>query len=103
MLDRIDVHPTRTYNVGDVTYKLRPGKPIPFGATLVPGGVNFSVFSRYATECTLVLFEKGEPTPKAEIPFPHEFRIGNVFTMVVFDLDVEAIEYGYRMHGPFDP
>ena len=40
MLDRIDIHPTRTYAVGDVTYKLRPGKPIPFGATLVPGGVN---------------------------------------------------------------
>ena len=50
-----------------------------------------------------MLFEKGEPQPLAEIPFPDEFRIGNVFTMIVFDLDYENVEYGYRMDGPFDP
>ena len=56
MLERIDIHPT--HNVAGL--HLRVGKAFPFGATLVPGGVNFSVFSRYATDCTLVLFEKGE-------------------------------------------
>lgn len=98
-LQRIDIHPTHTY--GD--YKLRPGKPLPFGATPVPGGVNFSIYSSHATACTLVLFEKGQPQPMAEIPFPESFRIGNVFAMVVFDLDFEQTEYGYRMDGPFDP
>src|ERR1051326_7726366 len=99
MIERIDIHPTRTYGA----YKLRAGKPTPFGATMVPGGVNFSVFSRFATSCTLVLFEKGQPEPVAEIPFPPEFRIGNVFTLIVFDLDFENTEYGFRMDGPFDP
>ena len=84
-------------------YKLRPGRPIPFGATFVPGGVNFSIFSSHATGCTLVLFDKGEPLPKARIPFPKEFRIGNVFSMTVFDLDYETTEYGYLMDGPFNP
>ncbi len=98
-MDRIDIHPTRTYE----GYKLRPGRPLPFGATIVPGGVNFSVFSRYAYDCTLVLFNKHEPMPFVEIPFPDEFRIGNVFSMTVFDLDYENIEYGYRMDGPYDP
>ena len=79
------------------------GSPFPFGATFVPGGVNFSVFSRHATACTLVLFDKGAAQPMAEIPFPDEFRIGNVFSMIVFDLDLENVEYGYRMDGPFDP
>ena len=37
-----------------------------------------------------------------EIPFPEEFRIGNVYCMVVFDLDYENLEYGYRMDGPND-
>ena len=60
MIESIDIHPTRTYG----NYALRPGKPLPFGATMVPGGVNFSVFSRYATSCELVLFDKGETTPK---------------------------------------
>ena len=28
-------------------------------APLVPGGVNFSIYSANATSCTLVLFDKG--------------------------------------------
>jgi isoamylase len=96
---RVDLHPTHKYG----EFKLRVGKPLPFGATIVPGGVNFSIYSRNATSCELVLFKKHEPKPFASIPFLNEFRIGNVFTMVVFDLDYEEIEYGYRMDGPFDP
>lgn len=99
MLDRIDIYPTHRH--GD--YLLRAGRPSPFGATIVPGGVNFAVFSRFATACTLVLFEKGARTPLAEIPFPESFRIGNVFAMVVFGLDYEQFEYGYRMDGPNRP
>ncbi|MGF2039693.1 MAG: glycogen debranching protein GlgX [Nostoc sp. CmiVER01] len=98
-MQRIDIHPTHSYE----NFKLRPGSPIPFGATLVPGGVNFSIFSRHAKSCTLVLFKKHALEPMAEIPFPEEFRIGNVFSMTVFDLDYENLEYGYRMDGPFDP
>ncbi|MBG1270204.1 glycogen debranching protein GlgX [Nostoc sp. WHI] len=98
-MERIDIHPTHTYD----KFKLRRGRPFPFGATLVPGGVNFSIFSSYTKSCTLVLFKKRAPEPMVEIPFPDEFRIGNVFCMVVFDLDYENIEYGYRMDGPFNP
>ncbi|MBD3271873.1 MAG: glycogen debranching enzyme, partial [Elusimicrobia bacterium] len=96
---RIDTHPTHTFK----TFKLRVGKPLPFGATIVPGGVNFSVYSSVASSCELVLFKKHQKDPYAVIPFPDEFRIGNVFTMVVFDLDYENIEYGFRMDGPFNP
>ncbi|MCW2667121.1 MAG: glycogen debranching enzyme GlgX [Frankiales bacterium] len=96
---RIDSYPTHRH--GD--YGLRAGKPFPFGATLVPGGVNFSVFSSAATSVTLVIFEKGASQPTVEIPFPEAFRIGAVYSMTVFGLDVETVEYGYRMDGPFDP
>src|SRR5581483_3531209 len=98
-VDRIDVYDTHTHQ----GFKLRVGRPFPFGATFVPGGVNFSVFSSYATSCTLVLFKKGEVQPLVEIPFLPEFRVGNVFSMIVFELDAEEVEYGYRMDGPFDP
>jgi isoamylase len=97
-LGRVDAYPTRTF----AGYKLRHGKPFPFGASFVPGGVNFSIFSRNAIACTLVLFDRHSSNPIAEIPFPDEFRIGNVFCMVVFDLDYENVKYGYRMDGPFD-
>ncbi len=49
------------------------------------------------------LFDSGAPQPRVEIPFPDEFRIGNVWSMIVFDLDYENTEYGFRMDGPFDP
>jgi glycogen operon protein len=61
-----------------------------------------------------VIFKKGEEKPLVEIPFRGlfqkafsqepvwgEFRIGNVFTMTVLDLDHEAIEYGFRMDSGF--
>jgi len=96
---RIDNVPTHTYQ----GFKLRPGKPLPFGASIVPGGVNFSVFSQFAFSCELVLYKKGATTPDVVIPFMDGFRIGNVFSMVVFDLDIEDLEYGYRMDGPLKP
>ncbi|MEL7586397.1 MAG: glycogen debranching protein GlgX [Prolixibacteraceae bacterium] len=96
---RIDYYPTHELN----GIKYRCGHVLPFGATMVPNGVNFSVYSSAATACTLVLFERNDDQPFAEIPFPQEFMIGNVYSMVVFDLDFESLEYGYRMDGPYDP
>lgn len=97
-MQRIDIYPQAEYK----GYKLRIGKPMPFGASIVPGGVNFSVFSRHAVSCDLVLYRNGEDNPFVIIPFPPEFRIGDVFTMTVFGLDYESIEYGYRVDGKFD-
>lgn len=99
MQDRIDSEPTHSYH----GYQLRAGKPYSFGASFAPDGVNFAVFSRYATSCTLVLFERGESTPFVEIPFPEEFKVGNVFTMIVFGLNYETLEYGFRMGGVYRP
>ncbi len=91
VMDRIDTYSTHEYE----GYRLRAGHALPFGATLVPGGVNFSIFSSHATSCTLVLFEKDADKPLVEIPFLDEFRIGNVYSMTVFDIDYENIEYGF--------
>ncbi len=99
LLQRVDAYPTRVI----AGLKVRAGRVYPFGATLAPGGVNFAVFSRHATSCTLVLFEKGAKEPFAELPFPEEFRVGDVYAMTVFELDHENLEYGYRMDGPYDP
>ncbi len=60
-------------------------------------------FFERGQSCSLVLFHKHEPEPFAEIEFPREFRIGDVYSMIVFDLDYEDLEYGYRFSGPWDP
>ena len=96
---RTDFYPTHAHNGFD----LRPGFPLPLGATALPHGVNFAVYSRHATACAVVLYEPGAATPFAEIPFPAEFRVGDVHAMSIFDLDAEEFEYGFRMDGPFAP
>ena len=97
---QIDMHPTHEMN--GIQY--RAGRVFPFGATLVAeNAVQFSVFSKEATACTLVLYHHGRRDPYAEIPFLPEFRIGDVFSMIVFDLNIEFTEYGYRFDGPWNP
>jgi glycogen operon protein len=96
---RTDSYPTHSYNGFD----LRPGIPLPLGVTALRHGVNFAVYSHHATQCALVLFEPSSEEPFAEIPFPPEFRVGDVHAMTVFHLDPEELEYGYRMDGPFEP
>ena len=99
-MQRIDDFPTHELN----GIKYRCGRVQPFGASVVGNnGINFSVFSKDAVSCELVLFHKGMKKPFARIPFPDEFRIGNVFTMIVYGLDIEDLEYGYCMDGPYDP
>lgn len=39
----------------------------------------------------------------AEIPFPPECRLGQVWAMTVYDLDYAQIEYCFRFDGPHDP
>ena len=99
MIERIDSLPTAEIN----GLKVRPGKPLPFGVSHVPEGLNFSIYTSAGTACTLVLFRRGEEQPFVELPFPVHFRIGNVFCMTVFGLDCEDLEYGYRIDGPHDP
>lgn len=99
MINRIDGYPTKIYR----GMRIREGKSLPFGATIVSGGVNFSIFSKNAVSCELILYRKGESVPFATIPFPKEYRIGSVWSMIVFDLDYETIEYGYRVDGEFAP
>ncbi len=96
---RIDMAPTHTLK----GIRYRAGHVFPFGVSLIEDGVQFSVFSREATGCTLVLYNQGESKPFIEIPFPEEFRIGNVYSMIVFDLNIETLEYGFRFDGPWDP
>lgn len=96
-LQEVNLQPT--HNINGIGYRV--GVPMPFGATpLFDGIVNFSIFSRDAISCTLLLYYAGEKEPFVEIPFPEEFMLGDVYAMLVFGLDdYSKYEYGYRMDG----
>ncbi len=77
-------------------YRLDRGIPLPIGATVHRIGVNFSVFSKYATSCTLVLFEPGAKDPFVEYPLDtRSNRTGQVWHAFVEGLEADG-QYGYR-------
>lgn len=85
-------------------YEVRPGFYTQNGATALSNScVNFTVQSQGATSCELLLFYKEEKEPFAVIPFPKHYRIGKVYSMIVFGLKIEDFEYAYRIDGPYDP
>ena len=83
-------------------FEVRPGMYEVNGATAIPCGVNFTVHSFHATSCELLLFRRMEDEPYAIIPFPENYKIGKVYSMIVFGLNIEDFEYAYRLDGPYD-
>lgn len=84
-------------------FPVRPGFYEINGASALPDGVNFTVISHSAKSCELLLFHRREQTPYAVIPFPPNYRVGNVYSMFVFGLKIHEFEYAYRMDGPWKP
>ena len=84
-------------------FEVRPGIYEINGATAIPCGVNFTVHSYGATSCELLLFRRQEEEPYAVLKFPETYKIGKVYSMIVFGLNVHDFEYAYRMDGPYDP
>ncbi len=83
-------------------FQVRPGFFRQFGATVIPGGVNFAIQSHGATSCELLLFHREAEEPYAVLKFPDNYRIGFCYSMIVFGLDIEEFEYAYRVDGPYD-
>ncbi len=84
-------------------FSVRPGLFDVNGAMALPNGVNFTVHTHNGTSCELLLFHRDEEEPFAILPFPESYKIGDVYSMIVYELDIEAFEYAYRIDGPYDP
>ena len=83
--------------------RVRPGNFELNGATELPGGVNFTIYSLGATSCELLLYHRKEKKPYVTIPIPDEFRIGKTWSIMVFGLNVEDFEYAYHLDGEWNP
>lgn len=84
-------------------FLVRPGFYHLSGTTPMDNAVNFTVTSVGAIFCELLLFHRSEEEPFAVIPFPETYRIGHVYSMIVFGLNIVDLEYAYRLDGPYDP
>jgi isoamylase len=87
-----------------VATEIGEGSSSPLGATVSPEGVNFSVFSKYATAIELLLFESVDDLRPARIiridPSTNlSYHYWHVFVPSVRPGQV----YAYRVEGPSDP
>ena len=79
--------------------------PLPYGAILHEGGVQFVVFSRSATAMRLLLYDNGRRSraePKSSTSTPTRDRWGDIWSIFVPGIGPGQL-YHFQADGPFDP
>jgi isoamylase len=80
--------------------RVSEGKPFPLGATWDGLGVNFAIFSAYATKVELCLFDDSGKRELERIVLPE--YTDEIWHGYLPDARPDMV-YGYRVHGPYDP
>lgn len=97
-------HPYESSPMAEIAgFPVRPGIYDLNGATPLQNGVNFTIHTCGGTSCELLLFHRAQEEPFAVLPFPEAYKIGNVYSMIVYGLNIDEFEYAYRVDGPYCP
>ena len=82
----------------------KQGRPLPLGATVVNGGVNFSIFSRHATSVELIIFSNSSDMEPSEIYTldPIKNRTGDIWHIIIPNKS-QGTMYLYRIDGQWNP
>ena len=97
-------HPYESSPMAEIAgFPVRPGIYDLNGATPLQNGVNFTIHTCGGTSCKLLLFHRAQEEPFAVLPFPEAYKIGDVYSMIVYGLNIDEFEYAYRVDGPYCP
>ena len=97
-------HPYESSPMAEIAgFPVRPGIYDLNGATPLQNGVNFTIHTCGGTSCELLLFRRAQEEPFAVLPFPEAYKIGDVYSMIVYGLNIDEFEYAYRVDGPYCP
>ena len=97
-------HPYESSPMAEIAgFPVRPGIYDLNGATPLQNGVNFTIHTCGGTSCELLLFHRAQEEPFAVLPFPEAYKIGDVYSMIVYGLNIDEFEYAYRVDGPYCP
>ena len=88
---KTSIHNSSTDHIAG--FSVRPGNHSLPGAQVVPGGINFTITSKGATSCELLLFNRKQDIPYAVLKIPEAYRIGSVYSIFVAGLVPENFEY----------
>jgi glycogen operon protein len=85
-------------------FKIRQGERSPQGATADDQGINFSLFSRYATAMELVIYESAESRdPLLRIPLDPEVNRTYYTWHIYVEGLTPPVHYTWHVDGPNDP
>jgi glycogen operon protein len=80
------------------------GHPCPIGATVLPGGVDFSLYSRTASGVELLFFNREDDSKPARVVPLDPVKNRTYHYWHTFVPGVKAGQlYAYRVHGPVEP
>ncbi len=79
--------------------EIKVGKPIPMGATVSAGGINFAFMGNKEKAYELLIYKKGTTEIISKYAFTEEMRYGNVLAMRVLNLKSEDFDYGILEDG----
>lgn len=97
-------HPYESSPMAEIAgFPVRPGIYDLNGATPLQNAVNFTIHTCGGTSCELLLFHRAQEEPFAVLPFPEAYKIGDVYSMIVYGLNIDEFEYAYRVDGPYCP
>lgn len=97
-------HPYESSPMAEIAgFPVHPGIYDLNGATPLQNGVNFTIHTCGGTSCELLLFHRAQEEPFAVLPFPEAYKIGDVYSMIVYGLNIDEFEYAYRVDGPYCP
>lgn len=97
-------HPYESSPMAEIAgFPVRPGIYDLNGTTPLQNGVNFTIHTCGGTSCELLLFHRAQEEPFAVLPFPEAYKIGDVYSMIVYGLNIDEFEYAYRVDGPYCP
>jgi len=96
-MDRLN---TGALAAGRLPVMLATGQPWPMGASFDGTGVNFAVFSEYATRVELCLYDATGELELVRLPLPA--RSGDVWHGHLPGAE-PGLLYGFRVHGPWRP
>ena len=84
--------------------QVKPGSPLPLGAWLREGGVNFALFSRHAEKVELLLYDTPDASKhRLRIPLDSDVhRTGDIWHVWVGGLRAGQA-YAYHVDGPYLP
>ena len=76
---------------------IKKGTAYPLGISKTEKGIQFAVYAPASREVVLKLYAAGKKTAEYTVELGKEYKVANVFSVMIEDLDLEGMEYTFQI------